>query len=223
MKSIGDRMKENYESTTDVRLTRRVPVIVRVDGRCCHSLKLDKPFDYHFMKCMVLAARSLAKEMQGFKLGYVQSDEASFLLTDYDTLNTEAWFNYELRKLCSISAAIMTERFLLNFDQRCVFDARAFNVPKEEVANYFLWRAQDWERNSIQMLAQAHFSPKQLHGKTGPMIHEMLHEIGINWAALSLLEKNGTWITRHGDHDDIIPSYREVAALVDPLINGSEE
>lgn len=218
MNSLGDRMKTNYESITNYRLTRRMPVIVRVDGKCFHSLKLEKPFDPRFITAMLEAATDLAHEMQGFKLGYVQSDEASFLLTDYDMLQTAAWFDYELRKLCSVSAAIMTERFCAISPQHGVFDSRAFNIPREEVANYFLWRAQDWQRNSIQMLAQAHFSHKQLHLKDQPAMHEMLHGIGINWADLKPIEKNGTWITRNDVRHDILPKYADIAAVVDPLI-----
>ena len=42
------------------------------------------------------------------------------------------------------------------------FDARCFNIPKEEVANYFYWRQLDATRNSIQMVGQANFSHKEL-------------------------------------------------------------
>ena len=36
-----------------------------------------------------------------------------------------------------------------------MFDARVFNIPKEEVTNYFYWRQLDCSRNSIQMVGQA--------------------------------------------------------------------
>jgi hypothetical protein len=60
------------------------------------------------------------------------------------------------------------------------------------------WRQKDWERNSIQMLAQAHFSHKQLHGKNGPGMHEMLHGKGVNWAKLDNKWKNGVVIYKDG-------------------------
>lgn len=218
MDSLGDRMKKNYESVTDIRLVRRMPVVVRVDGRCCHSLAMEKPFDERFAMSMRIATVSLAKDMQGFKLAYTQSDEASFLLTDYDALQTEAWFNYELRKIVSLSAAIFTAAFNRHSLWSVCFDARAFNVPREDVANYFLWRARDWQRNSVQMLAQAYFSHQELHQKNQAAMHEMLHSIGINWADLPDKWKNGYWLVGADARYDILPKYAEIATIVDPLI-----
>ena len=111
--SLGDRMKSFYEDRSRVYLTRRTPVIVRVDGRAFHTLTktADKPFDSHLIGVMTRAAIKTANDMQGFKLGYVQSDEASFLLLDTDTLTTEAWFDLNLQKIVSISASLMTAYF----------------------------------------------------------------------------------------------------------------
>jgi len=93
--SIGNRMKENYEDRQRHYLTRRTPVIIRVDGVAFHTLTrgFDRPFDGDFCTAMLYAADHVLRSMQGFKIGYVQSDEASFLLTDYDKLTTEAWFD----------------------------------------------------------------------------------------------------------------------------------
>lgn len=44
-----------------------------------------------------------------------------------------------------------------------MFDARCFNIPKEEVTNLCYWRQDDASRNSIQMVGQANFSHKELH------------------------------------------------------------
>jgi tRNA(His) 5'-end guanylyltransferase len=76
------------------------------------------------------------------------------------------------------------------------FDARAFNMPKEEIANYFIWRQKDWERNSIQMLARSMYSQKELTGKKIPEIHDMIHDKGDNWANLPDALKNGRLIER---------------------------
>lgn len=230
--SLGDRIKVNYEDRARHYLTRRMPVIVRVDGRAFHSWTrgLPKPFSRHLMRVMVLAARDLADDMQGFKACYIQSDEASFLLTDYDDLTTEAWFDYCKSKVESISAAVMTARFNLHWgdgDKPAVFDGRAFNVPKEEVSNYFLWRAKDWERNSLSMYCRAHFSAKQLHGKRRDDQHEMLHSIGKNWTTdLTAQERNGTFLLRINgsvtECHDIPPSFAAIdgalAGLISPIL-----
>lgn len=223
---LGSRMKRNYEDRYRFYFTRRVPVIVRLDGRAFHNLgSCKKPFDKDFMDSMVMAAKDTAKEMQGFKFGYVQSDEASFLLTDDDDLRTEGWFDYNLNKIVSISASTMTGYFNLywmGFLKSCfsnrigVFDGRAFNIPKEDVANYFLWRYKDWVRNSLLMYCQSFFSHQQLMNKSREDQHEMLHGIGKNWANdLTEREKNGTFLLRDGmTKVDLVPTYDLIDSLI---------
>lgn len=201
--ALGDRIKR-YERAYNQTLTPRMPVIIRVDGRAFHTYtkSMNRPFDYDLMTAMEYATKKTALEMQGFKLAYVQSDESTFVLTDFDKLDTQGWFGYELNKLVSLSASIFTAHFnrYMNFwnvtDDIATFDARAFNVPDDDVANVFIWRQRDWERNSLQMLARAHYSHKQLHGKGRRDMHDMLHAKGINWANLSPRAKNGTFITK---------------------------
>lgn len=219
MFNLEERMKEDYEKRNRHFLTRRVPVIVRVDGRAFHTFTkgFPRPFSMELSTAMVGAAIALAEEMQGFKVGYVQSDEASFLLTDYDEINTGAWFNYCQGKIDSISSSIMTAAFnrLIGTAKPAHFDARSFNVPKEEIANYFLWRAKDWERNSLTMYCQSFFSAKQLMGKNKEDKHQMLHEIGKNWA-MDVPERfrNGCWIFKDGVRTDILPNYPSVQEVM---------
>lgn len=223
--SLGDRMKQ-YEKANSTSLTRRVPVIIRVDGRAFHTFTrgLQKPFDTGLIRSMVNAAHGLADHIDGCVLAYVQSDEASFLLTDFARVETEAWFAYDLQKVVSLASSGMTARFLQQWSEPnrtpplVEFDARAFSLPREEVANYFLWRAKDWHRNSVQMYAQAYFSPKQLHGKKLTDIHEMLHGIGRNWATdTQPYERNGMFImAKSGErHDDVLPNFSSVSKIVD--------
>jgi tRNA(His) 5'-end guanylyltransferase len=227
--AIGDRFKLNYEGAARHLLLRRTPVIVRVDGRAFHTFTrgFKKPFDGKFIDSMIISTTALAGEMQGFKLGYVQSDEASFVLTDYDDLQTQPWFGYVKSKVESISAAKMTFAFarcmrLIGKNDEALFDARAFNVPEAEVVNYFVWRARDWHRNSVAMYARAHFSHKELHRKSVRDMHEMLHSIGKNWTTdLMPEEMNGTFIVGPDliARPDVEPTYQAINALwetVDP-------
>ena len=104
------------------------------------------------------------------------------------------------------------------------FDSRAFNIPKEEVCNYFVWRQQDWVRNSIQMLAQHHFSHKQLHGKNQADMHEMLHEVGVNWADLLPILKNGrTFIKGDEDFQYVELIFTKNRELIEELLKPIEE
>ena len=237
--SLGERMK-TYENVNRNFLTRKVPVIIRLDGRAFHTFtrKLKKPFDQGFIDAMVYAATNLAAEMQGFKLAYVHSDEASFLLTDFDSIETEPWFDYNINKMVSISAARMSVDFvnmmLTPDDSRMstppIFDSRAFNIPKEDVSNYFLWRQKDWCRNSLQMYARSFFSHKQLINKNKDDIHEMLHKIGKNWTTdLDDQLKNGTFIYRSEKtggfilDKEVLPKYEYINSIVEDIMPKEEE
>jgi len=196
--SLGDRMKANYEKRSEYKLLRRMPVIIRLDGRCFHSLthKCVKPFDSILSDSMEHTARYLCDEIQGAKCAYTQSDEISVLVIDYDTLTTQAWFDYNLQKVVSISAALASVYFSSAFHEAVQFDSRAFNLPIDEVANYFIWRQKDWIRNSVEMLTRSHYSAKQLLNKSQSEMHEMLHQKGVSWADLPPRFKNGVFITK---------------------------
>lgn len=92
--------------------------------------------------------------------------------------------------------------YLEVIDKSCskgaMFDARVFNLPKEEVTNYIYWRQLDASRNSIQMVGQANFSHKELQNKTCNMIQDMLMtQKGINWNDLPTYQKRGSCCIRN--------------------------
>jgi len=229
--TLGDRMKDFYENRYRFYLTRRMPVIIRVDGNAFHTFTrgLDRPFDADFMRMMQETCKSLCAGIQGCVGGYVQSDEISLLLIDYQNIDTDAWFDYNLQKITTLAAARATavfnyqvaetvksydamtqhsfegdnERYWDKYNLWCpkqfraTFDARAFNIPKEEVCNYFIWRQKDATRNSIQAAGQAQFSHKELNGKSQADIQEMLFQKGINWDDYSIPEKRGSFVRRY--------------------------
>lgn len=190
--SLGDRMKSNYENRSKTTLLRRTPVIIRLDGKAFHTFTrgFQKPYDTILMKTMQETMLYLCENIQGCKIGYTQSDEITLLITDYDTLTTDAWFDYEVQKLCSVSASMATLAFNKFFEEnvltiedtiryndkfmKAMFDARCFNIPKEEVCNCFIWRQQDATRNAVQLLGQNYFSSKELHKKSCNDIQDML-------------------------------------------------
>lgn len=110
---IGDRMKANYENRAKTYLTRRTPVIIRLDGKAFHTFTrgFRRPYDEVFHAAMNETTKYLCENIQGCKFGYTQSDEITLLLTDYDTLTTDAWFGYSVQKLCSVSASMATLEF----------------------------------------------------------------------------------------------------------------
>lgn len=218
--SLGDRMKKQYESRTKVKLMRRCPTIIRLDGKAFHTYTrgLNKPFDITLMDHMYLTAQYLCENIMGVKCAYVQSDEISLLLTDYRTTTTEAWFDYNIQKMCSVSASYATAKFnqlrwLVYGDSQfppklAQFDSRVFQIADhEEVVNYFIWRQKDAERNSLQSLAQSLYSHKELHGKKSNDLQELCFQKGQNWNNLSSYKKRGTFVRKfyYLDQEEINP------------------
>jgi tRNA(His) 5'-end guanylyltransferase len=218
--SLGDRIKK-YENVTRFYATPRMPLIIRVDGRAFHTFTKNckKPFDHQLIDAMCQAALSVSKEMQGFKCAYIQSDEVTFAIIDYDNITSQGWFDYNLSKIISLTAASMSvyfNKFYLT-DKIPIFDCRAFSVPKEDVVNTFLWRMKDWERNSLSMYCRTFFSHKELRDKNKFAQHEMLFSIGKNWTTdLTNQEKNGTFIV----NNSIVfcePTFQSVNELIGNL------
>jgi tRNA(His) 5'-end guanylyltransferase len=215
---LGDRMKDFYEDRTRYKLARRTNTIIRIDGKAFHTYTkgLQRPFDQGLMEDMNKTAEYLCQNIQGAKFGYVQSDEISILITDYDDIDTHAWFDGNLQKITSIAASLATAKFnqlrimrhmenaMIFLEQEHIeefkmahFDARVFQIPyQEEVINYFIWRQQDATRNSISSVAQSLYSAKELHGKKTSDMQEMIFQKGINWNDFTPREKRGSIIRR---------------------------
>lgn len=221
---LGMRMKTFYEQIPKMKLMRRCPVMIRIDGKAFHTFtrRFQKPFDEVLIKSMQETTKYLCENIQGCVLGYTQSDEISLVLVDYQKLETSAWFDYEIQKMVSVSASMATMAFqkffaknvkqfekeypekteLLNvyqtaMEKGAMFDSRVFNIPKEEVTNCIYWRQLDATRNSIQMVGQANFSHSQLHGKTCNNIQDMLMlEKNINWNDFPVHQKRGTCVIK---------------------------
>lgn len=197
--SIGNRMK-GFERAFQHVLPGRLPVIIRVDGRSFHTMtsSLAKPWDAGFMDAMDRTAAALCEEIQGAQMAYVQSDEISVLVMGHKTLGSQPWFGNELPKMISTSAAVASVHFSHAFGRAATFDSRVFVLPEDEVANYFVWRQKDWERNSLNMLCGVHYSPSELMGKTNPDRHDMLHAKGVNWNDLPTRIKRGRVVRKSG-------------------------
>jgi tRNA(His) 5'-end guanylyltransferase len=198
-----------------------MPVILRVDGKAFHTYTKNKkidgssigfPVDEGLVKCMNETAIALCEEVQGCQIAYVQSDEISLLLNDYKELATQPWFDNNLQKMVSISAAIASVTFTdrswqiwgIDYSEElpqyftvpAFFDARAFILPKEEVVNYFLWRQQDATRNSVQMLARSLYSHKECTDKNNAELQEMCFQKGVNWNNCPTSQKRGRCIVK---------------------------
>ena len=106
---LDSRMKK-YEYVAKTNLLSRTPVIIRIDGKAFHTFTrgMVRPFDRILIKTMQDTMLYLCQNIQGCLLGYTQSDEITLLLQDWYKLETCAWFDNEIQKICSISASMAT-------------------------------------------------------------------------------------------------------------------
>lgn len=184
-----DSLKEKceyYRSLTDYKILPNSNLLIMLDG---HSFSkkvknaFKKPFDEVFINAMDNTAKYLCESIQGAKIAYVQSDEITILVTDYDTPMTDSFFGYRLCKIQSIAASMAAACFNKIMIKNAVknrldtdnvnsviehvtsydFDCKAWVVPNDNDAfAWFLYRQIDCIRNSKQQAAQAYIPHKEL-------------------------------------------------------------
>jgi tRNA(His) guanylyltransferase len=224
---LGNRIKSQYEDRTRFMLPRRTYTIIRLDGKAFHTYVkaccCEKPFDVELIEAMTGAAKYLCTQISGAQFAYVQSDEISVLVTDFNRLGTSAWFDGNLQKIASVSASIVTAQFNSIRSRQAgeslmycgvddgndwplaFFDSRAFTIPdRTEVANYFIWRQKDCIRNSIVSLAQSMYSHKALLNKSCNEMQEMMFTKGVNWNDTEKFFKNGVLILKAREDKQVV-------------------
>lgn len=247
--TLASRMIE-YEDQTNSRLMKKTPVIIRLDGVGFSKFTKDlkKPFDIDFNRAMEYTCIKLKEKLDNVKMIYSQSDEISILLTDWDSTKQEnggridTWYDYRLQKIVSVSASIATvafneyiAKYLVVIDSKiwapkmftARFDARAFNLPREEVTNYFIYRQCDARRNSKNSFARSFFSQKELSGlKSDEALNKVFIEKGKDWNTLSVTQKQGFCILKDLNEDsdkkwiidEEIPDFREDREYIDRYV-----
>lgn len=214
-----------YRGLTDYKIMPNTPIIAMLDGRAFSQLvkhKFKLPFDEAFIKMMNKTAQALCQQIQGCKLAYVQSDEISLLITDFDTPNSDTFFGGRLCKMQSILSSIATAEFnrqLLLYEvfekpdnwsgvqiadlaeriskqKLAQFDCKVWPVPNgNDAFAWFLYRQIDCIRNSKQQTAQTYLSHKTLMGHDAEQQIEMLKERnGIDWNEFEPSLKYGRFI-----------------------------
>lgn len=226
---IMDRMKR-YETVTRFYLTPRTYLILRLDGRSFHTFtrNCERPYDQLLADAMDVAAQALAKDAMGCRLAYLQSDECSFLLTDFETHESEMWFGGNIQKIASVAASMFTAHFNQNWQTShpgsslATFDARVFIIPNRiEVENYLIARQEDAARNSLNLLASHYFSHKQLHGKSSSDRHEMLHGIDVNWAGYPAHQKHGRVVRKNIRDRNVAYIHKKTGKLIEEIVQES--
>ena len=201
--SLGDRMKQ-YEYDFSYTVPRDMPIMMRLDGKAFHTYTrgLEKPFSQLIIDAMWETAMVLCSEIQNARLAYIQSDEITILIYPRRLFESEPWFGNKIQKMVSVSAGIasgvmsLESNKIFSKPKRACFDSRVWVLPSHEVCNAFIWRQQDWTRNSVQMLARSLYSHSILHGKDNSELQEMCFKQGRNWNDLPLYLRRGACLVR---------------------------
>jgi tRNA(His) 5'-end guanylyltransferase len=223
--SLTDRMK-TYEQVETKYLMRRTPVIIRLDGKAFKNWttkNLERPFDPRLPEIMKETVSFLMNEVQGCVFGYSQSDEISLFLRDYDNLNTESWFSNSVQKIASVAASLATGKFNEYASQyefsTAFFDARVFNLPKDEVVNYFIYRQHDGIRNSVSMYANHVLGHKEIQGKNSIAMKELLAEKGKSWDDLPNVFRHGVAIRKdESTFTTQLPLFKDDRSYIEELV-----
>lgn len=162
--SLGDRMKR-YEYVSRIYLTRRFPVIIRLDGKAFHTFTkgFEKPYETVMMKAMQKTMQTLCSNIQGCVFGYTQSDEITLVLIDYQTISTDAWFGYNIQKISSVSASMATMAFNNAF-REAVAEREEFvfsEYATDEDERYYDFLCNKAKRSSAMFDSRAFSVPKE--------------------------------------------------------------
>lgn len=216
-----------YRNLVDYRLMPNSYTIIMLDGRAfsrCIKKKFSLPFDEKFISIMDRTAEYLCKNISGCKMAYIQSDEISLILTDFDTSTRDSFFSLRLCKLQSIIASMATGKFnqlmlehflkensndnkelsistlldMLNKQKLIEFDCKGWTVPTyNDMVAWLLFRQNDCIKNSKEQAAQAYFTHKELyHLTTDEQVRKLKDSYGIEWEAFTDGEKYGRFIYR---------------------------
>lgn len=142
-------------------------------------------FDYEVQKVCSIAA-SMATI--AFNKYFSENINSEYCVFDDELLDGDFNPNYKNEYLIDLYTTHIKASY-----KGAMFDARCFNIPKEEVTNLIYWRQLDATRNSIQMVGQANFSHKELQNKSCDQIQDMLMtQKGINWNDIPSYQKHGS-------------------------------
>lgn len=203
--TLKERM-EALRGVYDITLPKKRYVMAMIDGRSFSSLikkRFKLPFDDTFINMMNETAKYVCERVSGCKFAYVQSDEITFVLTDFEDETTEPFFGNRLCKLQSIIPSMATAKFnrmlfenildtpcsredmieMLNDAPMPTFDCKVWSADNfNDVMAYYIWRQNDCVRNSILQTAQSFFSKKEvLNIKCDGLIEKLKNEKHIDW------------------------------------------
>lgn len=193
-----EKEKESYLDYKNLNKT----FFIRCDGRSFKTFTkgFKKPFDTIFRETMERTMVDICSEVQGACLGFTQSDEITIMFKKEDE-SSDVFFGGRIIKIVSEVSSLATLNFnknLINVVEenkenltkedyemyknkflKATFDARVFEIEKENELEPIIWRVLDCYKNAVQMIARTYYSHKQLNNKNLKDMENMLLEKNI--------------------------------------------
>lgn len=174
------------------------------------DLRTEAWFDYNIQKIVSVAASIATAEFNKLRLQRTFNDMEKLGRFSSPTLGVDN----------PNSMMFLRDMYEVNIKEQKLaqFDARVFQIPeKEEVVNCLIWRQQDAERNSIQMLAQSLYSHKELQNKNTSELQEMCFQKGYNWNDLEFSKKRGSLVLNRTTYRGAIVNFTSDPEVVEIL------
>ena len=156
---LKDRI-DSYREASDHKILNRLPLIICVNGRAFSKLTslIEKPYCTKFAEGMLSATLKLCMEIEGALFAYQHNDEIVIIARNDQSLETEAWYDNKIQKICSVTASIATTHFKnymgssdLNLLGDPIFTSQVFAVPNiAEAINTIVFKQQQNFHTSIQ-------------------------------------------------------------------------
>lgn len=221
-KELGERVKA-AEREREYKVPAGSYIVLRLDGKAFSRLTKDlrKPLDVRFNDAMDAVALRLCENILGAKAAYVQSDEITLLVTDWERNERnpdvgkvrEHWMAGDHQKLVSLSASLAGAHFTVELLKRVsdmdfeedvlpgIFDSRMLSFKGDDegrsaALDVFRWRHMDCEKNSVSAVARNEFSSDDLRGVDTHGRKNMLTSVGKSWEQIPAGARNGRLVVR---------------------------
>lgn len=182
VQSLEKRIQE-YESCFDYRFTRKLPLIIKIEGKSFSKAtkNLQRPYSDNLAATFADTMLALVKNIDGATIGYHYSDSISIVSLNDQKLNTDPWLGNRIQDIVSLASSMATNEFNnlawsdddtyidgADISGNALFTAKAFTVPNyTEAINFLICQqfgcAQEAINDAIYYELGKRFSRKEVH------------------------------------------------------------
>lgn len=202
--SLKERMV-SYELISNALLTKKLPVIISLNGRSFRKLTslLTKPYCNDFSILMGQILICLMSEIEGSVFGYSYNDEIHIVCRNDQTLQTEAWYGNDIQKIVSASASLASISLFSLAKQRDikllgnpVFLGKTFILPSiAETINYLISKQNQASNSAIHFAT--YYELLKIHN-TPDKVLQLMRDLNTDEKYELLMKQEGVNLNQYG-------------------------